>query len=74
MDNINAKEPHRVQGENNGMAQLTNDQVREIRKKFKKGDTPKENYKIMTDLGIEYGVNPNIIKLIVTGKTWRSVV
>lgn len=60
--------PHRVaQGSKNGGAKLNEQQVWEIRVRFKQGGiTPRE-------LGAEYGLDPSNIRLIVQGKKWKCV-
>ncbi len=71
-DHLNRKYPERVQAENNGRAQLTNDQVREIRKRYR---PYVNNHKPSNrrELAKEFGVTANIITCIVKGKTWRTV-
>lgn len=72
VDHPLVKDPRRVQGENNGRALLTNDQVREIRKKY---DPYLNKHKPgnRKALAKEFGVKPYVIALIGNGKTWRSV-
>lgn len=52
-------------GQTHNKAKLTNEQVREIRLKYKP-----YKYSYAT-LGKEYGVDPSAISLIITGKNWK---
>ena len=64
--------PQVVQAENNGMALLTNEQVLEIRKKYKPyvNNHDPSNQR---QLAAEYGVATYVIALIGKRKTWRSI-
>lgn len=53
-------------GENNGMAKLNNQKVREIRSKFKQGIT-------IRDLAEEYNVSRNTISAVVHYRSWKNV-
>lgn len=66
------KNPGQVQGQNNGRALLTDDQVREIRRKYIPYKSPRRpsNQK---QLAKEYGVAVHVIKYVVLGGGWRSV-
>lgn len=63
--------PEVRQGERNGRALLTNEQVKEIRKKYiPRKPNQRSNQR---QLAKEYGVAIHVIRGIVQGKTWRSV-
>lgn len=66
------KDPTPSQGENNANTILTNEQVREIRRRY----IPYVNCRKPSnrrELAKEFNVTSNIITLIVKGVTWRSV-
>jgi len=54
---------NKARGEKHGRAKLTENQVRRLLRKYKKGATQK-------DLAKEYGVHPMTVHKIVTGKKW----
>jgi hypothetical protein len=54
-------------GEDSGSAKLTEDQVREIRERWRMGGIKQR------DLGAIYGVKQYCIWAIVSGKTWRHI-
>lgn len=71
-NHLNRIHPERVQGENNGRALLTAEQVLEIRSLYK----PYINCRKPSnqgELARRYGVAKHVISNIVKGKTWRSV-
>lgn len=71
-DHYARKHPETRQGENNGRAQLTNEQVREIRQRYK----PYVNCRKPSNrrqLAAEFGVSEDTITNIVLGKTWKSI-
>lgn len=55
-----------LNGEKNGMAKLTEEQVREIKEKLKKGY-------FCLDLADEYNVHISTVSKINTGKYWRHI-
>jgi len=61
-----------VRGENNGMAQLTEQQVIQIKKQFKRYINCR-NPSNATELSVKYSVSKAIILYIGNGKTWRHV-
>lgn len=61
-----------VRGENNGMAQLTEEQVIQIKKQFRKYVNCRKPSNAK-QLSTKYGVSKNIIICIGNGKTWRHV-
>lgn len=71
-DHINSKEPERVQCQNNGRAQLTNEQVLEIRARFRKYVNVSKPSNA-SQLAEEYGVSKNSILLIGKGLTWKAL-
>ena len=65
--------PETRQGEKNGRATLTEEQVREIRRRYVPY-TNNHKPSNQKQLAEEFGVLINVIHCIVHGKTWRSVV
>ena len=70
--NIARQRPETRQGARNGRALLTEDQVREIRAKYRPyiNNHKPSNQRQLAE---EYGVAVWVIRLIASGKTWRSV-
>lgn len=64
-----AKDRH-ARGTRNSHAKLTDDQVREIRRSFKKKNLRVGNGR---ELARQYGVGQSTISYIVLGKTWRHI-
>jgi HNH endonuclease len=54
-------------GETNALAKLTDDAVKEIRKRYAAGETNK------AALSREYGVSDSLIRVVVNRKAWRHV-
>ncbi len=61
-----ARKGHAARGERNAHAKLTEEQVIEIRQRYKNGESG-------TTLAREFGVDPSNIWLIGTGRRWRHV-
>jgi hypothetical protein len=57
---------HILVGERNAQAKLTEDEVREIRRRFKAGETPRE-------LALVYGMTRSGIRGITEGHNWKCV-
>lgn len=58
-----------VKGERHGMCKLTDDEVRDIKTSYKRGDTVFGSY----GLAKRYGVHPTTIQKIINGKFRREV-
>jgi hypothetical protein len=54
-------------GSRNVKAKLTEEQVLEIRKRYS------ETHNDISDMASEYGISPNEMYRVITGKTWRHV-
>jgi hypothetical protein len=65
---VRKRRPYNV-GSENGRARLSEDGAREIRKKYK-GPWLGPSH---CTLAKEYGVNPETIRLVLLGETWRHV-
>jgi hypothetical protein len=57
-------------GEENGFSKLTAEQVAHIRSEYVKGSKDRN----MRSLAERYGVNPATVSLVISRRTWRSVV
>lgn len=55
-----------AQGESNGMAKLTEVQVKEIKQKFREGKMP-------TEISRGYGIGESTARQIYVGNTWRHI-
>ena len=69
LDNMQDKvrKNRQARGENNGRANLTNDAVKQILTRY----VPACPVNGRVPLSIEFGVSPQVIKRIVTGKSWK---
>lgn len=63
------KENNKIKGAGNGSAKLTEDQVIQIKKEYKKGSWKFSSVK----LGKKYNVESTAILNIVNGKTWTNI-
>lgn len=59
--------PKTTTGENNGLAKLTETQVREIRERSKKGQSAKSISKL-------FNVHSHTIRSVIVGRTWKHIV
>ncbi len=68
-ENIQDKFIHKTcaRGETHGLAKLTEESVRKIRKMYKSGSLTKR------EIARIFGVDPNAIQSVLNGKTWKHV-
>ncbi len=59
-----------VKGETNGRAILTEEDVREIRRRYRRGSYVSGSYALAREFGMSHGA----VNEIVTGKTWKHVI